>query len=64
MLLGDCATTQKADLPKVSDDGLNLAEGNKAAAVYVDPDADFSQFNRVIIADLEVAFRKDWMRTR
>ena len=61
-LLGGCAGTEKKDLPKVSDDGLTLVEGTKMRAAYVDPDADFSQFNRVTIADVEVAFRKNWMR--
>ena len=61
-LVGACASTQKEDLPKVSNDGLTLVEGTKAAAVYVDPDANFAQFNRVTIAEVEVAFRKKWMR--
>lgn len=61
-LLGACASTQKEALPQVDRDGLQLVEGTKAAAVYVDPKADFSQFKRVTIADVEVAFRKNWLR--
>jgi hypothetical protein len=43
MLLGASASTQKADLPRVSDDGLNLFEGTKAAAVYVDENLGLPQ---------------------
>ena len=62
MLLDACGTTQKTDLPWVSDNDISLVEGTKAAAVYVDHDADFSEFNRVTITDVEVAFCKGWMR--
>ena len=62
LLLGACASSQKEDLPKVDKDGLELVEGSKAAAAYRNPDADFSQFNRVTIADVQVAFRKNWLR--
>jgi hypothetical protein len=61
-LLGACASTQKEELPQVDKEGLQLVEGSKAAAAYKDPNADFSQFKRVSIAEVEVAFRKNWLR--
>lgn len=61
-LLGACATTEKEELPKVGPDGLVLVEGTKIDAVYRHPDADFSQYNRVVLADAQVAFKKDWLR--
>jgi hypothetical protein len=62
VLLGACASNPQEDLPKVDKDGLVLVEGSKAAAAYKNPDADFSQFNRVTIAEVQVAFRKNWLR--
>jgi hypothetical protein len=61
-LLAGCASTQQEDLPQVDQYGLQLVENTRVQAVYRDPDADFSQFNRVAIAEVEVAFRKNWLR--
>ena len=61
-LTGACASSQQQDLPEVDKDGLELVKDTRHSAAYVDPDADFSEFNRVTIADVEVAFRKNWLR--
>ena len=61
-LVGACASTEKKDLPKVSDDGLALVEGTQVGAAYVQPGADFTQYQRVAITDVEVSFKKNWMR--
>ncbi len=61
-LTGACASSQQQDLPEVDKDGLELVKNTRHSAAYVDPDADFSEFNRVAIADVEVAFRKNWLR--
>ena len=61
VLIGACATSTKEELPAVTEDGLVLVEGTRADAVYKLPDADFSQYERVYIADVEVAFRKNWL---
>jgi hypothetical protein len=61
-LTGACASSQQQDLPQVDKDGLELVKDTRHSAAYVDPDADFSEFNRVTIADVEVAFRKNWLR--
>jgi hypothetical protein len=62
LVVGACATTEKEQLPEVTEDGLVRVEGGRVAAVYRDPGADLSGFNRVYIADVQVAFRKDWLR--
>ena len=61
LLIGACGTSTKKELPAVSDDGLVLVEGTQADAVYKLPDADFGQYELVYIANVEVAFRKDWL---
>jgi len=62
LLIGACATSDKKELPAISEDGLVLVEGTQADAVYKLPDADFGQYELVYIADVEVAFRKDWLK--
>ena len=65
VLVGTVATAQAADddwPPKVTSDGLNLVEGTKAAAVWVLDGADFSEYNRVMIVDVGVGFKKNWRR--
>jgi hypothetical protein len=57
-----CASTEKQDMPKVSDDGLTLIEGTEMAAVYVQEGADFTEYKRLAIIDVSVSFRKNWMR--
>ena len=51
--------TQAAD---VSFDGLQLVEGADVAMAYIDPEADFSVFKRVVILEPAVAFRSNWQR--
>ncbi len=65
VLVGTFATAQAADddwPPKVTSDGLNLVEGTKAAAVWVLDGADFSEYNRVMILDVGVGFKKNWRK--
>jgi hypothetical protein len=61
-LVTACASTEKQDMPKVSDDGLTLIEGTEMAAVYVQEGADFTEYKRLAIIDVSVSFRKNWMR--
>ena len=61
-LASGCASTGTDALPEVDAYGLERVQGTRVEAVYRDPNADFSQFNRVAIAEVEVAFRKDWLR--
>ena len=46
--------------PVTSHDGLRLAPDTEAAIVYVKPGADFSGYDRVMILDVFVAFKKNW----
>lgn len=61
-LLGACTNTQNSDLPKVDENGLVLVEDSKVDIAYRDPDADLSHYNRVLLADAEIAFRKNWLQ--
>ena len=61
-LVTACASTEKQDMPKVSDDGLTLIEGTEMAAVYVQEGADFTEYKRLAIIEVDVSFRKNWIR--
>lgn len=61
-LTAACASSQKPELPQVDSDGLELVKSSRHSAAYVDPDADFSEYKRVTIAEVEVAFKKNWLR--
>lgn len=50
------------DMPDTSYDGLVRKQNTKAAAVYVDPQADFSVYKRIKILDVYIAFKKNWQR--
>ena len=43
-------------------DGLVRIQDARVAVAYIDPDADFSVFKRVVILDPFVAFRSNWQR--
>lgn len=48
------------DFPEVSHDGLHLRKGTELAAVYVKPGADFGVYDKVMILDCFVSFKKHW----
>lgn len=48
--------------PAVSEDGLQLVPNSRMAAVYVQPGADLAPYYRVMLAEPQVAFRKNWER--
>ena len=56
------ARAQDGDPPEVTHDGLKLVPDSKAAMVYVKPDADFSVYDRVMLLECYVAFKKNWQR--
>ena len=43
-------------------DGLVPLEDSNMAVAYIDPNADFSVFNRVAVLEPQVAFRSNWKR--
>ena len=66
-LLGIMATTIGCvstgdELPAVSEEGMNRVENTRVDALYVNPDADFSEFKRFAIADVDVSFRRNWLK--
>lgn len=52
----------KDELPEVSADGLHRVHNSEWLAVYAEPDADLSGYDKVIILDTAVAFKKNWKR--
>ena len=52
---------KKEELPETHD-GLVLVPDRKVAAAYHDPEADFSIYNKVMLLDCYVAFKKNWQR--
>lgn len=54
------AAFAKKSHPDVTFDGLERVKKSKADLVYVLPEADLSGYNRVIILEPEIAFRKNW----
>ena len=67
ILLGTTSTTTIAkdnkDLPEYTVEGLKLVPGTKnMAAVWAEPGANLSQYNRVYLVEPYVAFKKNWQR--
>lgn len=52
----------KTDPPAVNDEGMELVENSELATVYAVPGADLSIYNRIILLDATVAFKKNWQR--
>jgi hypothetical protein len=50
------------ELPAVSEEGMKRVENTRVDALYVNPDADFSEFKHFAIADVDVSFRRNWLR--
>jgi len=62
VLLSPIAATAKEEIAQQTHDGLVLIPDRKAAMAYVDPEADFSGYNKVMILDCFVAFKKGWQK--
>lgn len=62
VLLSAAAATAKQDFPAVSHDGLHLVPNSKVAALYREPGADLSQYDKVALLETYVSFRKNWQR--
>ncbi len=56
------AIAKKQELPEVTVDGLHLVPDSKMAIVYAEPGADLAPYNRVLLLDAHVAFKKNWER--
>ena len=59
------ATLQAAEEPpEVTYDGLHRLHETEAALAYAKPDVDLSVYDRLLILDCPVAFRKNWQRDK
>jgi hypothetical protein len=52
----------KKDAPAITVDGLHKVPDSPFGLVYVDPDADLSGYDRFLLVDVQVAFKKDWQK--
>lgn len=52
----------KEEPPEISQDGLHRLHDTGVAQPYAKPDADFSVYNRLVILDCHVAFKKNSQR--
>lgn len=50
------------DFPEITEDGLKKLEGTDLSLVYAMPDASLSGYEKVMLADATVAFKKNWQR--
>jgi len=46
--------------PEVTMDGLHLTSETSDSLVYLLPDIDLAQYNRVFLDDTYIAFKKNW----
>lgn len=46
---------------EMTHDGLHLVPGTEVAAAWVKPGADFGDYDRIMLLEPYVAFRKDWV---
>lgn len=56
------AQAKEQELPPITEDGLHLIPDTKMAIVYADPAADLGPYNRVMLMEAYVAFKKNWAR--
>jgi hypothetical protein len=52
----------KNKLPQTTTDGLELQQDRKLAAVYLQPGETLEDYDKVMITDVTVAFKKNWQR--
>ena len=63
LLITAASTTALAqEAEGISFDGLKPVEDSSVAMAYIDPEADFSVFSRVMILEPFVSFRSNWQR--
>ena len=62
MILAGGVSAKKEEPPEVTVDGLHLVPDSKLALVYAEPGADLAPYQRVLLLDAYVAFKKNWAR--
>ncbi len=63
-LIGVNAVAADEKLPEVDSNGLHLLHNSKMRVVYALPNATLSGYDKVILVDAYVAFRKNWLQDR
>lgn len=51
-------------IPEISHDGLHLVTGSEVDAAWAKPGADLSGYDKVMILEAYVAFRKGWLQDK
>lgn len=54
----------KDDLPMINEDGMELVKDTRMSTIYADPNADLSVYNKIMLMDASVAFKKNWQRNQ
>ena len=47
-----------------NDEGMELIKDSRVTTAYVDPNADLGRYNRILLQDASVAFKKNWKRNQ
>ncbi len=61
-LMVSFSTLAKQELPQVTEEGLHLLQDTDLAVVYAKPGVDLGVYNRILLLDATVAFKKNWQR--
>jgi hypothetical protein len=61
-LMAALTVAQAAPQPEVTEDGLVRVPSNRKVGVYRAPDVPFTQYRRISIEPIPVAFKRDWER--
>jgi len=60
--VGDGERSSRRGLPETTHDGLERVRGTRFRAVFKKPDADLGGYDRIMLLDCAVAFRRNWQR--
>lgn len=52
----------QSDIDPVLAEGMELVEKDRRGAIYADPGVDWSGYDKIMLDDATVAFRKNWQR--
>ncbi len=60
--LFSAAAVAEDELPQITEEGLHLLQDRDLAVVYAKPGVDLGVYNRVLLVEAGVAFKKNWQR--
>lgn len=64
VFLSGCTSTAESTAPEYSPEGMKLVKSTKATRIYKAKDADFSQYDKILVIEGDVAFKKGWQEER